>query len=60
MIVVLERADFDGRPLSLVGEVQINLDEVLLRKIKYFPLDDMDKVLQVEVSETSVPKSENT
>ena len=45
---------------EVVGEAEINLDELQDRKIKYFTLGDMDKVLQIELTEPKIfNKDEN-
>lgn len=50
----------DQHVREVVGEAEINLDELQDRKIKYFTLGDMDKVLQIELSEPKVVhKAEN-
>lgn len=43
--------EVEGRQNELIGEAEINLDELQNRKIKYFTLGEMDKVLQIELVE---------
>ena len=49
IVVVIHRVK-ERHQREVVGEAEINLDELQDRKIKYFTLGDMDKVLQIELS----------
>ena len=49
IIVVIEQLAGEGDQKQLVGETEIDLDELQDKRLKYYPLGDKDKILQAEV-----------
>ena len=47
IIIVIEETKKDGDEKDIVGETEIDLDE-LMRKLKYYTIGNKDKILQGE------------
>ena len=58
IIIVIEETKKDGDEKESIGETEIDLDELMEKKLKYYTIGNKDKILQAEVYEAKKRKKQ--